>query len=267
MPDEKPAKRQQLSVDIEATPEAVWKALTEGPGLASWFAPIAQVEGRGVGAKVTFAWSEQMKWTTNVDGWDEGRMVRWLDHGVTGEGTALAAEFTVESVGGKVRVTLVQSGFGAAEGWDDFFDGTEVGWTYFLRHLRIWLERHAGRMRHMIDSRFPVKIGRAAAWRALFVEPGTLLRVAATALTEGGEVPLQLEELATPAVIELAIEGRALALRLPQLGDALLFLEFGMGAEEFHVGAWFSVFDADLAQRLRAPAARAFERAAAAVAG
>ena len=42
---------------------------------------------------------------------------------------------------GKTRVRLLQSAFGASEGWDDLFDGAETGWTYFLQNLRIDLEK------------------------------------------------------------------------------------------------------------------------------
>ena len=39
MSDKKPERTLELHVDIDAPIEAAWKALTEGPGLANWFAP------------------------------------------------------------------------------------------------------------------------------------------------------------------------------------------------------------------------------------
>lgn len=265
MKNDKPAKTLALSVDIDATPEAVWKALTEGPGIANWFSPIAIAEGAGPGAKVTLGWSEQMKWTTTVAKWQEGRLVGWFDEGVMGEGTALAADFSIDSVGGKVRVTLVQSGFGAEGAWDDFFGGTEVGWTYFLRNLRIYLERHAGRTRRMVSLRFPVGIARVDAWERLLAPAGGLVAGLALAASEGSEGHVRLEEAPTAAVVEIAIPGRALALRLPELDDALLFLEFEGCSEAFHVGAYLSVYDDAVAARTEPGARRSLERVAAAL--
>ena len=262
----KPARTQRLEVEIEATPEAVWKALTEGRGIACWFAPEASTEGSGVGSAVTFAWSEQMRWTTHVDAWEPGKRVRWFDQGVMGDGTALACEFVIEALaGGKVRVTLVQSGFGENDGWDDFFAGTDVGWRYFLQNLRCYVERHAERTRHMISARLPVAIPRAQAWRTLLSDRGGLFAGDASKAQVGDRLTLRLGE-ATPAEVILAVEERAIALLLPALRDALLFLEFEAGDEGFHVGAWLSVYDAALAERLRSPATAALERAGSTVA-
>src|SRR5262245_19839959 len=123
----KPAKTLELSTEIDASPEAVFRALTEGSEVANWFAPEAISEGRGAGSKITFAWSEQMRWTSTVDVWEEGKRVRWFDSpSMMGEGTALACEWLLEGSGGKTKLTLVQSAFGGDEGaWDELFDGME----------------------------------------------------------------------------------------------------------------------------------------------
>ena len=56
------------------------------------------------------------------------------------------------------------------------------------------------------------------------------------------------------------MEGHALALRIKELSDALLFVELEGKGDEFHVGYWLSVYDEAEAQRLDSPARRAFKR-------
>ena len=92
--------------------------------------------------------------TTTVDAWEPGKHVRWLDEsGFMGAGHRDRDGLPPRDRRRQDRVRLVQSGFGASEGWDDFFEGTEAGWTYFLYNLRLYLERHLGKVRHLISER------------------------------------------------------------------------------------------------------------------
>lgn len=258
----KPAKQIRLTTEIAASPEAVWKALTEGPQIANWFAPEVEAKGSGAGSEVTFGWTPEMRWTTKVDTWEEGKRLRWFDApSFMGEETAMASEWLLESSGGKTKLTLVQSGFGGEDGaWDDLFDGMEVGWTYFLHHLRVYVESLAGKQRHMISSRFAVGTPRAHAWQTMLSPAGGLLR-ASSAAKPGDTVQLAIAEPPLPAIVDIALPGRALALRLPDQG-ALLFLEFEGKGEPFHIGAWLSVHDAKRAGALKDSATQAFARAA-----
>ena len=55
--------------------------------------------------------------------------------------------------------------------------------------------------------------------------------------------------------------GDGLAIRLPDLTDSVLFIELeGCAPESFHTGWWLSVYDADRAKELEAPAKRTFLR-------
>ena len=260
-----PVKTLELGTEIDAPPEAVFRALTEAAEVANWFAPEAESHGKGAGSKLTFAWSEQMRWTTNVDVWEEGKRLRWFDSpAMMGEGTAMACEWTLEARGGKTRLTLVQSAFGESEGWDDLFAGMEMGWTYFLYHLRTYLEEMAGQKRHMISSRFPVT-GRDAAWRKLLSPEGGLVAGGKGSVARGDRVQVKLGERTAKANVDLAVPGRILALRMPE-DDAILFLEFEGTSDDFHVGAWLSVHDAAKAERMKGDAMRTLDRARDAVA-
>lgn len=255
--EKKPVRTLELQVDVDAPLDAAWKAITEGEGLANWFAPISKVSGPGLGATVSNGWSEEMMMTGTVDAWEPMKHVRWLDEsGWMGPDTALAVDYYLSSKKGKTRIRLVQSAFGENEGWDDLFDGTEVGWTYFLYNLRVYLERHLGRTRRMISERLPVEMPRARFWEHLLSHlraPGSL--------KAGDHVALDLGEPApVDAVAEVVIEEHGLGLRIPQLADALVFMELEGNSDRFHVGYWFSVYDDAQAGRVEAPARRAFQR-------
>src|SRR5262245_65733138 len=154
MTEKKPERTLELHVDIDAPIEAVWKAITEGPGIANWFAPVAEVSAPGEGATVTTGWSDEMMMTHTVVAWEPQQHVRWLDEsGWMGPGTSLALDLYLSTENGKTRVRLVQSAFGASEGWDDLFDGIKTGWSYFLQNLRIYVEKHQGRTRRLITER------------------------------------------------------------------------------------------------------------------
>ncbi|HUQ29021.1 MAG TPA: SRPBCC domain-containing protein [Usitatibacter sp.] len=242
----KPARVLELTMDADATPEAVWKAITEGPQLSNWFAPQIQTSGTGVGSTVTVSWGEGMEFTTPIGAWEPGRHVQWVSDGMMGPGTKLVTDWYIETQAGKTRLRLVQSGFGEFDGWADFFDGTEAGWKYFLYNLRQYLERHRGKTRRMISRRIPAGIPRADAWRKALQH-----------------MNLKLDGAPLEAVKELEIEGRALGARIPALGDALLMIELeGCTPDSYHIGVWLSVYDASMAQRIQEPAERAFDRLA-----
>lgn len=261
----KPARTFELSVDIDAPLETVWKALTEAQGLKNWFAPIASVTKPGVGGEVTVGWSPEMTWPTAVDAWEPGKHLRWLNDDMMGPGTRLLVDYYLSTENGKTRLRLVQSAFGEND-WDDFFEGTEAGWTYFLYNLRLYVERHLGRVRHMISSRFEVSAPRDAVWRKILSATAGLVVANAGAVKAGDWVQLKLADPATlRAVVELVIDGHVLAMRIPDLDDAVLMIELETGEGKFGVSAYLSVYDEKKAAEIEAPAQLAFERVKAAL--
>lgn len=248
----KPAIVQELEITTGASPEAVWKAITEAAQIQNWFAPSITSTGEGVGSELTVSWGGDLAYSTPVTAWEPNKHVQWKSDDMMGPGTALVADWHISTEAGKTKLRYVQSGFGEFDGWEDFFSGTEIGWRYFLHNLKVYLEKHAGKSRRMISSRFPVGVGRALAWKHI------------GAGKAGQRVTVDLGK-PLEAVVELVVEKRAIALRIPSLGDALLFLELEGSGEKFHTGAWLSVYDANTAARIEPAAKQAFERLAAAV--
>lgn len=258
----KSERTHEMHVDVDAPIEAAWKALTEAEGLANWFPPVAKVSGSGPGSEFTAEWGEQMAFTTRADVWEPNRRVRWIAEDMMGPGTTAATDFHLETAGGKTRIRLIQSGSGESEAWDDFFAAAEPGWTYFLYNLRLYLETHQGRTRHMISERIEVKAPRDVAWNhiasAMTGEPPA----AANDLKAGDRVRVAFDGGPTGnGVAEQVVPGRGLVIRLPELMDSVLFIELEPGApDSFHTGWWLSVYDASLAKEFEAPAKRTFVR-------
>lgn len=261
MTEKKPERTLELHVDIDAPLEAAWKAVTEGKGLANWFAPIAEVSAEGEGATVTAGWSEEMMMSNKVVAWEPLQHVGWLDdRGWMGPGTSLALDYYLSTENGKTRVRLVQSAFGASEGWDDLFDGIKTGWTYFVHNLRIYLEKHQGRTRHLISDRIEVDMPRRAFWKHLLSDAGGFVVGGTGAVKLGDSVELRISAPAkVRAVVEVLVENQGIGLRIPELTDALLFIELEGKKDKFHVGYWLSVYDEARAKALEAPAKQAFK--------
>lgn len=118
--------RQELEIGIAVSPEAVWKAISEGPGIERWFAPVARVKP-GVGGEAFVSWGAGMEGTAPLHLWEEGSAFGWT------EPSGKIVEWRVEAEGAGSRMRLLQVGGSANEG---------VTWSAFLEALRFGLERH-----------------------------------------------------------------------------------------------------------------------------
>jgi uncharacterized protein YndB with AHSA1/START domain len=249
----------ELSIEIDASVDALWKALTEARELANWFPPEASAVGAGLGSVLTFSWGEGMAFSVKVVASVPGVHLRWQ---AEGEGVPpLVTDFHLSSAGGKTVLRLVHSGFGPGDEWDELIDGLTTGWTYFLHHLRLYLQEWAGRVRHMIAKRVPTAATREAIWQQLTTGAGGLLLAGTGMLAAGERYEVQLAEgLRTPGVVEVLAQGRAFALRLPAIGDAILFVEIESGHGDLTVGFWLSVYDQRWSAAWRANVEEQLER-------
>lgn len=137
-------RRLELHVELDATPEQVWEAISTGPGISAWFVPH-QVEPREGGA-VAAQFGSGFDVTGRVTAFDP--RTRRFAHGsaeAPPEGTAdYAFEFLVEGRdGGGTVLRFVQTGF-LDEGWEGEYDSFHTGWDLFFGNLRSYLEHFAG---------------------------------------------------------------------------------------------------------------------------
>jgi len=145
-----------LTVDIDATLEEVWNALTTGEGIARWFGPYAAVTP-GEGGSVSIGWDPKEMWDSPITVWEPLRRMQTASEMPSKDGSMvrLAVDYYLEALqGGKVRVRLVHSGFDDSDSWDGYIDGLDAGWTFFLFNLKHALERHRGVPRRQLSARF-----------------------------------------------------------------------------------------------------------------
>jgi len=238
----------QLEVRIQAPRDVVWAALTEASELSRWFPPVATGKP-GLGEELSFSWGD-LHWHTEVVGWEPGRHLVWRDKpekpAVAADGTAaagpMAVDWTLEAAGGEVRVRLVQSGFGEGDSWDDFYQGTDFGWRFYLHALRHYLERHRGKQRAMAWVRRHARGGPSVPWGKVWSADGFAPTPDAAHLAAGRPVQLSLGTERLGGTVDFVQAPRGLWATLVSLEDATLLVEMEPGQEERHAGLWLSTY-------------------------
>ncbi len=170
----------EQEIDVAATPEEVWRALSEGDELARWFPVAARVEP-GEGGKVWLSWGPGMEGESRIAIWEPARRLRLVANypeGVAaptdaaGRPVEVAMDFEIEGSGGRTRVRLVHSGFGRGAEWDNEYDAIWRGWKYELRSLRHYLERHPGEDRKVVWAHRKSDLPQDEIWRRLMSPEG-----------------------------------------------------------------------------------------------
>jgi len=151
----RPTRDVTKTLEINAPAAAVWEALTDADELVRWFPLEARVEP-GEGGTVYLGWDDPWRFDTHVEVWQPGRRLRLVERRDDPDVT-LAMDFRIEDRGDVTVLRLVHSGFGAGANWDAEYDGVENGWTFELRSLRHYLERHPGRRRHIAFLQFETR--------------------------------------------------------------------------------------------------------------
>lgn len=230
----KPAPRRtravEKEIELNAPIEMVWKALTDSKELARWFPLEARVTP-GVGGEVFLSWGDWCQGTGKIDVWVPNKRLRWLEPlpGVGDEAAPahLAVEWTLESRGGKTILRLVNSGFGSTDWENEYYDGTDYGWTFMLLSLKHALEQHPGVARQAILARHKFAGTREEAF-GRFVAPGGVFRQPFPAEIEAG-TRYSLQAAATGETFEGKVQfvrpPRGFCLSVENMNNALLFAE------------------------------------------
>jgi len=161
-------REQVHEIDIDASADAVWEAITDAEALTRWYVEAARVTP-GQGGTQWVSWGQGVEMETTHRVWEPGRrLVLGAADGVPEEGwNAVVVEYVLQSVHGATRLRLVQSGMPAGDNWDSAYEGTNVGWRMFLAALKYYLETHAGRARHTLARSGSVVGTRDEVWRTL----------------------------------------------------------------------------------------------------
>ena len=231
-----------LTIDIDATLDEAWQALTTGEGIARWFAPYAAVTP-GEGGSVSVGWDPKEMWETPITVWEPQRRMQTASEMPSKDGrmVRLAVDYYVEVLGGRVRVRLVHSGFDDSGSWDDYIDGLDAGWTYFLFNLKHALERHRGVERRQLSARFRTT-ARAGEDHPVFGANGLRLQPPVSGLRPGDTCRLSLGSVEVDAAVAARHAPRTIAFVVPAWNDALLFIEREGMKETHQLGIWLSLY-------------------------
>jgi uncharacterized protein YndB with AHSA1/START domain len=243
-----PARAFRTSLELDATPEQVWAALTQAEEIVRWFSPDARVTP-GKGGTMVWSWGNGEDWQTRIDAWEPGRLLRLVQEDARpydAEGRQLPAgevepariamEFTLETHQGKTRLRLVHSGFGHGAAWDTELDGISEGWQAELRSLQHYLRRHRGRDRKTGRALVSTSLPREAAWARLVGSGG--FEVTPAQPKEG-----ERYQVVTPdgrrysGTVQLNLPGQTLAGTVEELEDGWFRLLTWRDAHG-HTGVW-----------------------------
>jgi uncharacterized protein YndB with AHSA1/START domain len=246
-----------MSIDIGATPEDVWRALTDAGEITRWFALQARVTP-GKGGTVFWGWDEQFAWESQIDAWEPNRRLTLVEHrpafDVKGQplpepARQLAMEFTLESHAGKTRLRLVHSGFGDGASWDDELESVSAGWQFELRGLKHYLERHHGRDRHTAAAHGVTPLGIDDVWRRLTGAEGFGID-GALAIDERVIVRLTAGDTLS-GTVAWHNPGRDLFVRAAELADGVFRLSAWRAGGSTGVQAWATTYAPQFAGRVR----------------
>lgn len=240
----------ELSLEIAAAPEAVWRAITDGAALANWFSPTASAEP-GVGGHQTFSWGGGAEWTSWIMGWEPPHHLRLVDRdpaegsgaepsdGTSPEAGAMALDYRLTEVGGATRLELVNSGLSADPSWDGTFHMMKNGWRFFLWNLKHFVERHPGERRAMMSARPWVAGTREEVWDRVFGADGL-----GTVPAAPGELfNLRLDGgVVLAGSVVLSDRPWAFAGMVASLDDGVLHVEMEGEGDRWKLGIWLSAY-------------------------
>jgi uncharacterized protein YndB with AHSA1/START domain len=242
----------EITVDIDTTLEEAWKALTTGEGIARWFAPHAAVEPGDHGS-VSVGWDPKEMWSQPITVWEPLRRLQTASDMPAPDGRVVRiyVDYFLEAREGGVRVRLVHSGFDG-ESWNDYIDGLEAGWSFFMFNLKHALERHRAVDRVQLSARFRTA-DVADQEHPVFGRDGLQVAPSASGLRAGDRCSLTLAGAPVDAIVALRHPPRTIAFVVPAWNDALLFVEREGLKNPHHLGVWLSLYGVDdaTAGRLR----------------
>lgn len=234
-------------IEIDASPETVWSAVSEADQLTRWYVEDARVEP-GEGGKQWIDWGggQAMEATHLV--WQPGERLVIGDPGhATATGwNAIVVEFEIEALGGdRSLLRITQSGIPEGPDWQGAYDGTYVGWQAFAETLRIYLERHPGTARRTVYDYRTLPVSAEDAWESLLLET---LGMPAECFVAGAEFTAQPSDGGAPISGRIAKCARpgVLVGTIAELDDAVLFLTIhGTGSGDAYMNFVLGTYGLD----------------------
>lgn len=230
----KPTRDIQLTVELDASPEDVFRAVTEGTEVAKWLAPEARSTAAEGDRKprIWISWGEGMSAEHELEIFDPPRRVRHPSGKNAETKAELYADWLIEArEGGKTTLRLVHSGFSVGADWDDDFDAHARGWQLMLQNLRHYFARHAHEPASHQPFMAKAAFARATLWKALAEK---LDLGAAPAVGDAFRFITASGDKLT-GVVDFVADTRDLGLVVREHGDALLRFTLSGGSESTFV--------------------------------
>jgi uncharacterized protein YndB with AHSA1/START domain len=161
----------ELSVELDASPEDVFRAVTDGTELAKWLAPEARVNPPQPGKKGTVwvSWGEGMSGSENeIEVFEAPKRMRHESGKNSQTKAPLHADWSIEArEGGKTTLRLVHSGFSVGADWDGEYEGHARGWRLMLQNLRQYFALHPQKPAVHLPYMSKVETPRLPIWTTL----------------------------------------------------------------------------------------------------
>jgi uncharacterized protein YndB with AHSA1/START domain len=146
--------KQHDEVEVDATPEQVWEAITTGPGYDSWFMGRTQVEPGEGGLVRTDMGGFAMEST--ITAWEPLRRFAYRGD-ETPDGRFIAFEYLIEGrEQGSTVLRLVTNGFLPGDDWEAEYDAMVKGGAMYFATLVAYLTHFAGRTATPISAAGPM---------------------------------------------------------------------------------------------------------------
>jgi uncharacterized protein YndB with AHSA1/START domain len=210
-----------LSVELDASPEDVFRAVTDGTELAKWLAPEARGTAPEGGKKgsIWISWGEGMSVEHELEIFDPPKRIRHPSGKNAETKAPLYADWSIEArEGGKTTLRLVHSGFSVGADWDNEFESHARGWKLMLENLRQYYALHAHEPAVHLAVMSSVESPRGPIWKTLL---GKLGLSAEPNLGEQFRFTTPKGDVLT-GVVDHVTQTRALGLVVREYGNALL---------------------------------------------
>lgn len=122
---------------IKASPERVFRALTEKDELERWFLRKAEIDLRP-GGTIRFEWRPGVFNQGKILVLEPPHRLSYTWEVQTPDVTTVTFELTAENDGTLLHV--INTGYREGEDWDSYYDQRHNGWGIHLGNLRAWLE-------------------------------------------------------------------------------------------------------------------------------
>ena len=129
-----------LSLDIAATPERLYEALTTEEGLAGWWTPETKAEPR-LGAVNEFGFGALARLAFRVDALEPGRRVAWSAIEVPPDWRGTRITFDITPAEKSVKLRFSQTGFAYPY---EHFGMFSYLWAQYMRSLKLLAETGTG---------------------------------------------------------------------------------------------------------------------------